>query len=462
MSAAVALPVSDALAPPFAGDAGVEAGGEDAPGHKNLLLLVQLRWIAVGGQLVTLGIVGAGLRVALPIGPMAGVLLGLVLVNAGSLIRLSRPSPVARAELALAMLLDIGALTLQLGLTGGATNPFTFLYLLQVTLAAVLLDGAATWAVVAVTALCFCALTRAYLPLDLSGLPGADLFALHIAGMLICFLLDAALLVVFVTRVTRNLRARDARLAALRQRAAEEDGIVRMGLLASGAAHLLGTPLSTLSVILGDWRRMPALTGDPELMGELDVLEAEVRRCKAILTGILVSAGEARGESAAATTLHTFLDELVAEWRGAHPAAQLHYDDAVAEDPAIVSDTALKQVIVNLLDNAFEVSPDWLRLRVGLEGGLLRLSVEDRGPGFAAEILADVGTPYRSTKGRQGGGLGLFLVFNVVRKLGGRVSVGNAPGGGAAVEMTLPLSALAVAAREPAGPAHAGRDGADG
>ena len=443
------LPVADVLAIP-AGDIDAEAAGEDASGHKNLLLLVQLRWIAVAGQVLTLAVVSAGLRVTVPIGPMAVVLLGLVLLNAGSLLRLSRPSPVTRRELALAMVLDIGALTLQLGLTGGATNPFTFLYLLQVVLAAVLLDGAATWAMVAITVLCFGGLTRVYLPLDLTGLPGADLFALHIDGMVVCFLLDAALLVVFVARVMWNLRERDARLAALRQRAVEEDGIVRMGLLASGAAHLLGTPLSTLSVILGDWRRMPALNADPELMSELDMLESEVRRCKTILTGILVSAGETRGESATVTTLHTFLDDLVAEWRDAHPAALLLYENA-ADDLAIVSDTALKQVIVNLLDNACEASPGWLRLHVDLDGRLLRLSVEDRGPGFAPEILADVGTPYRSTKGRQGGGLGLFLVFNVVRKLGGRVTVRSPAGEGASVTMLLPLAALAVAGRrEPA------------
>ena len=454
--------MSDPLAAPegraaFAGTSGAEAAGEDASGHKNLLLLVQLRWIAVAGQILALAIVGAGLRVALPIGPMAGVLLGLVLVNAGSLIRLARPSPVTRGELAAAMLLDIGALTLQLGLTGGATNPFTFLYLLQVTLAAVLLDGAATWAVVVVTALCFGGLTRVYRPLEPAAVPGADLFALHIGGMLICFLLDAALLVVFVARVTRNLRERDARLAALRQRAIEEDGLVRMGLLASGAAHLLGTPLSTLSVILGDWRRMPALNADAELMDELGMLEAEVARCKVILTGILVSAGEARGESATVTTLHSFLEELVADWRDAHPAARLHYDDAIAEDPAIVSDTGLKQVIVNLLDNAFEASPGWLRLGIGLDGGVLRLTVGDRGPGFPAEILADVGTPYRSTKGRAGGGLGLFLVFNVVRKLGGHVTVQSPPGEGASVTMALPLAALTVPARRD----HAAPAGAD-
>lgn len=443
-------PISDAVAASFAGSLGPPGGDADASGHKNLLLLVQLRWIAVGGQIVTLAVVGAGLQVPLPIGPMAAVLLGLVLVNAGSLIRLSLPGPVHRAELALALVLDVAALTLQLGLTGGATNPFTFLYLVEVTLAAVLLDAVSTWALVAVTALCFAGLTRLSLPLDLSGLPPGSLVGLHTAGLLVCFLLDAALLVLFVTRVTRNLGERDARLAALRQRAVEEDGIVRMGLLASGAAHLLGTPLSTLAVVLGDWRRMPALTADPEMMEELALLEGEVRRCKAILTGILVSAGEARGESAAATTLRAFVDGLVAEWRGAHPGARLHYD-GVPEDPAIVSDAALKQVIVNLLDNASEVSPGWLRLGVGLDGGLLRLEVEDRGPGFAPEILADIGAPYRSTKGRQGGGLGLFLVFNVARKLGGRVHAGNLPGGGASVTMALPLAALEVAALGVAG-----------
>ncbi len=74
--------------------------------------------------------------------------------------------------------------------------------------------------------------------------------------------------------------------------------------------------------------------------------------------------------------------------------------------------------------------------------------MDDRGPGFTPEILQDVGPPYRSTKGRQGGGLGLFLVFNVVRKLGGRVAVRNRPDGGAGVTMALPLAALAVTARE--------------
>ena len=427
------------------GDPGL-VGHEDAAGRKNLLLLIQLRWIAVCGQVVTVLVVRFGLGVALPFVPMAGVLAFLVALNVLSLARLALPAAVANRELFAALMIDVAALTLQFYLTGGATNPFTFLYLLQVTLGAVLLDAWSTCTMVVFTALCFLLLTIAFRPLDLSGLPDETLFNLHIRGMLVCFVLDATLLVVFVTRINRNLRERDDRLAALRQRTAEEDHVVRLGLLATGAAHELGTPLATLSVILGDWRRMPALRVDPELMDEIDAMEAEVGRCKAILTGILVSAGEARGESAALTTLHIFLDDLVDDWRAARAATTLTYDNTVADDLPIVSDTALKQVVFNLLDNAFEVSPAAVRIAASRDGDMLVLAVSDDGPGFAPEILDQVGKPYVSSKGRPGGGLGLFLVFNVVRKLGGRVAVKNRSGQGAVVTLFLPMAAFGVGA----------------
>ncbi len=419
-------------------------GDDDAAGRKNLLLLIQLRWIAVGGQIATIVVVGLGIGIALPVGQMATVLVALVGLNFASLARLSRPTDVANSELFTALLLDVAALTLQFYLTGGATNPFTSLYLLQVTLGAVLLDAGSTWIMVSLTGLCFAGLTIKYRPLDLSALPDRSLFGLHIAGMLICFLLDAALLVVFVTRINGNLRERDIRLAALRQQNIEEEHIVRMGLLASGAAHELGTPLATLSVILGDWRRMPALTGDPELMSEIAAMEAEVRRCKSILTGIIVSAGGTRSESAAITTLHAFLDELVEDWRAARHTATLEFVDALEEDVTIVSDTALKQVVTNLLDNAQEASARSIVLEVSREDGLLRLVVTDDGTGFPPEVLEKLGKPYQSSKDHPGSGLGLFLVVNVVRKLEGHVAAANCPGGGAVVTLLLPLAVLSV------------------
>ncbi|AWN49818.1 histidine kinase [Methylobacterium terrae] len=419
-----------------------EADDHDG-GRQNLLLLVQLRWIAVAGQVMTIAVAQAGLGIALPLWPMAMVLIGLVLLNVASVGRLARGGGVTEGVLFVALLLDVVALTVQLYLSGGATNPFTSLFLLQLTLAAVLLSSRATIALVALTTASLGLLLLAYRPLVLPG--GEDeLFRLYLVGMLVGFVIDAALIAVFVTRISRNLRRQDARLADLRQRAAEEDHIVRMGLLASGAAHELGTPLSSLSVILGDWRRMPDLTASPEIAREIEEMQEAVGRCKAIVTGILLAAGAARGEAPHLTSVRTFVDELVGDWRRMRSCFCLQVRDEFGEDEEIVSDTALKQVLFNVLDNALDMSPSFVELHVRRDGDTLRLSVTDRGPGFAPEMLARLGQPYTSSKGRLGGGLGLFLVVNVVRKLGGTVEARNRSYGGAVVTISLPLSGLTV------------------
>jgi two-component system sensor histidine kinase RegB len=417
---------------------------DDQTGRENMRQLIQLRWIAVVGQIVTIAVVHFGFRIPLPLHDMSVVLLCLVAFNAASMLRWRDPHEVTNSMLFVSLLVDVTTLTAQLYLSGGTTNPFVFLYLLQVILGAVLLRAWAVWTIVAITGACFAGLTLLYRPL---ALPPGDYGVLsgpYIQGMLLCFALNAALLVIFITRINRNLRTRDARLAYLRERAAEEEHIVRMGLLASGAAHELGTPLSTLSVILGDWRRMPVFAADPERVQEINEMQVQVTRCKGIVSGILLSAGEARGESPVETTVRTFLDDLVAEWRSTRPAARLTYENRFGDDLSIISDSALKQMIGNVLDNALEASPKWVGFDVTHEGDLLKMVVTDSGPGFAPEMLAQFGKPYQSTKGRPGAGLGLFLVANVARTLGGSVAARNREEGGAMVTLTLPLAAITL------------------
>ncbi|MEJ1963178.1 MAG: ATP-binding protein [Gammaproteobacteria bacterium] len=423
---------------------------QDTTNRKNMLLLIQLRWIAAIGQLVTIAIVELTLDIVLPIRIMVFVLGGLVALNCVSYLWLRGRTEVSNRALLLAFMLDVTALTAQLYLTGGATNPFTGLYLMQVTLAAVLLDVAFAWTIVALAALGFLALTRFNLPLVLTRAGAPDLFTLHIIGTYVCFALDAALLVFFLIRITRNLRNRDARLAALKQQAAEEDLIVRMGLLASGAAHELGTPLASVAVILGDWRRMPEVRNNPEMAEDIQEMQSAIQRCKTIVTGVLKSAGEARGDSPVVTTVHEFLASIAKEWSATAPSATLNYRNTFGADVRIVADSTLKQLVFNLLDNAFEASPDWIQLTATHEGDTLLLEVRDAGAGFAPEILEHLGTPYHSTKAR-GGGLGLFLVVNVVRKLGGSVSAYNLPERGAVVSLSLPLATLQIGATRHAG-----------
>ena len=429
------------------------ASVEHAASRINMVQLIQLRWFAVVGQISTIAFVSIGLRIPLPTAQLLMVLACLIAFNVASQLRWQEGSPVSNRELFLALLVDVGSLTALLYFSGGASNPFAFLYLLQVILSALLLEVWSTWIIVVLTSACLAGLSVWSEPLTLPEDTDLGFFSLYVQGMIICFILNASLLVVFITRINANLRTADALLADLRQRAAEEEHIIRMGLLASGAAHELGTPLATLSVILGDWRRMPEFRSNPELTEEITEMETQLARCKAIVSGILLSSGETRGESSGRTTIRTFLDQLAAEWQGSRPVHRFDYQNRLLQDLPVVFDSTLKQMIFNVLDNALEASPGYVSMEAGREGDTLVLSVADAGPGFTPEMLANFGKPYQSTKGKHGHGLGLFLVVNVSRTLGGTVSASNRPAGGALVRLTLPLAAVTLAEEEEDGDA---------
>ncbi len=414
-----------------------------AASRRNMLLLLQLRWIAAAGQVVTIFIVHFAMGIALPLPAMLIVPLVAAIVNLVSMPLLGRRTDVAHAGLFVALLFDVLCLTIQLYLSGGATNPFISLYLLQVVLSAILLDRRSAWGTAAVSAACAAFLTLFYRPLALPPTLAGRLFDLHIAGTWVCFTMIATLLVLFIGRINRNLRAREAYLADLRQQAAEEEHIIRMGLLASGAAHELGTPLASLAVILNDWQHMPRIAGDADLAADIADMQAEVGRCKAIVTGILLSAGEARGEAPQVTSVHAFIEDIARNWRASHADTPLLCDFGPHDYPRIVADPVIRQAITNLLDNGAEAGANHIDLIVGRDSAMLNIAVRDDGHGFSEEMLAEFGKPYRSTKGKQGGGLGLFLVVNVVRKLGGDVTASNAPDGGALVLLRLPLATLA-------------------
>ncbi|MBC3879215.1 HAMP domain-containing histidine kinase [Undibacterium sp. FT79W] len=415
---------------------------ESSAGHKNMLQLIHLRWLAVFGQIATIALVVGGFGIHLPVLSMAFVLAVLIAFNIASHLRWHEETKVSNRALFFALLVDVAILTAQLYLSGGTSNPFIFLYLLQVILSAVLLEVWSTWLIVAISGLCLLGLSKFSHPLLLPSDNNGGMPELYIDGMIICFLLNAGLLVFFLTRISGNLKVRDVQLADARQRSTEEEHIVKMGLLASGAAHELGTPLATMSVILGDWRRMPEFSNNPDLIEDLCEMQRQLQRCKTTLSSILLSAGEARGESSVKTTINTFLKQLVEDFRATRPVQTFIFENQIQQDVPVVFDSALKQMICNVLDNALEASPAWLALTVSRDADVLVIVVSDTGPGFLPSILENLGQAYQSTKGRPGSGLGIYFVVNVVRKLGGSVIARNRQDGGAVVKIELPLSAL--------------------
>ncbi|WP_297801813.1 ATP-binding protein [uncultured Brevundimonas sp.] len=413
-----------------------------AAGRRNMLLLIQLRWFAVIGQALTIAIVHWGFGLSLPLGWLLLAPAALVVLNLVSYPVVSRRAAITDGEIFTALCIDAAALTWLLYFSGGASNPFSALFVMQIVLAAVLLRRRYVWIFVLGTSGILAALTLFHKPLPLP--EGADeRLGLLVQGSLINFMLIAVLLAAFVSRTIRNVRARDAWMADSRQQAAEQEHIVRMGLLASGAAHELGTPLASISVLLGDWRHIDAIRSDPELVADVEQMQSEVDRCKVIVTNILMAAGAARGQSPKVMRLSTFLNDVASEWRE-RGVGTMTVDvlGPNPRDPHIIADEAFRQVLSALIDNAAEADARALTLNAVADGEQIILTFTDDGPGFPEEILSRLGQPYQSTKGRAGAGLGLFLLVNTMRTLGGEVVAENRREGGASIQLRLPTEAL--------------------
>lgn len=413
-------------------------------GHENMLQLIQLRWFAVVGQVLSIVVAVVGLDIALPLPAMLSVLVCLIGFNISCQLRWHEEQEVSETTLLFSLLADVGSLALQLYFSGGLYNPFVFLFLLQVILAVLLCRTRSAWKVAGVTAVCVLLLAFFYEPLRLPPQWDGRFAQLYAAGLILAFGLDAFLLVFFMTRIASNLRSGDAQIARMREEASEREQVMRIGLLASGAAHELGTPLATMSVILGDWKHDPIITENDDLVQELNELQVQLQRCKQIVTGILLSAGEARGEQSRNLALKAFAQDVLEQWRARRNPVQLAVRMPDVPDVKIAADDVLRQMLFNVLDNALDASPGFVEFVLSVDSDTIRFAVRDTGPGFADEVLRQIGRPYNSTKGRDGGGLGLFLVFNVVRGLGGTVRIANRAVGGAEVCIDIPRRNLAI------------------
>ncbi len=118
-----------------------------------------------------------------------------------------------------------------------------------------------------------------------------------------------------------------------------------------------------------------------------------------------MSSGQARGEGTLRTTADVFFDELVDEWQESRSPAALEFVNDLPPDLPIISDVALKQVILNVFDNALEASPAWVAVSVTRAADAIVLEVRDHGPGFARTSLPSSASPTAPPRGGRVAGL---------------------------------------------------------
>ena len=382
----------------------------------NLRWIVRLRWGAAGGQVITILLAGRFLDSPLPLGAMLAVCGALALGNVLVQVWLDQGGRPTDRACALNLLADIAELTALLALSGGRENPFAVLYLVHITIGAVILPAH---------------------ELILRG----DTTALHLRGRFVAFVVAAAFISTFSLRMSESLRKRGEELDRARSDAEAAERLAALGTLAAGTAHELNTPLGTIAILAGEL----AAQLDGDRRAEAEEIRKQVKRCKEIISTMLAPRGGADVEEAKEFEVAPVLEAAVRRWQEGRPGPQpqLAVDPRAVRARARLPVRAFEQAIANLLDNAAEATEGRpareVRVSLSRSRDELHLTIADNGVGVPEPLLRRIGEPFFTTKepGR-GAGLGLYLARHVVEREGGEMRVESAEGRGTRITLTVP------------------------
>jgi two-component system, sensor histidine kinase RegB len=408
-----------------------------------LAWLVRLRWGAALGQTSTIAVVTLALGFTLPILPLAVLVAANLVSNLALALWLRRAADVSPRTMGLVLGADTFFLSGLLYFTGGPANPFSVLYLVYVTLAAMVLGMRWAWVVVALSLLSYATLFVWHVPI--AGMEhthaGGSAYSVHLQGMWVALAVTAALISYFVARVAAALRAREAELVEAQRMTARTEKLASLSTLAAGAAHELGTPLATIAVATRELELSIARAPE-DALGDARLIRTEVERCRGIVQRMSIQAGQSIGEvperTTAAAVVHAWRERL-------GEAGTALVDVGVIAEGALVCPTVtLIQVLVSLTQNALYASREKgtrVRFFVTRSRGALGFTVEDEGAGISADNLARIGEPFFTTKPPGDGmGLGLFLGRAFAERLGGALVLTSTEGKGTRAVLELPVA----------------------
>ncbi len=414
----------------------------------NFSWLVRLRWGAVLGQLATVLIVDRWMHLHLPLRPLIAIILAEAASNIACALWVRRASTVPELLTAVVLVADVLILTALLSLTGGSYNPFSFLYLVHIALAAVVLRERWTWALTLLSLACFGALflmpVRNTVDHGDPAMHGAHL-QMHLEGV------ASAFIGYFVQRISRALSAREAELRDAREIRERNEKFASLVTLAAGAAHELATPLATIAVVSKELEHRLKKPGDGsdasahtwnEAGEDARLIRSQVERCRLILSQMTAGVGETMGESERWVPLGKLVDDAVAS-SVAPSRIDVRMEPSSRNFELRVPHEAMVRALANVLNNAIQASHRGTPITLTCEADdtSVTLRIRDLGEGMSAATIRRVGEPFFTTKPPgEGMGLGLYLTRAVLNRLGGTLRLTSEPGIGTTAELRFPLA----------------------
>src|SRR5579871_1247440 len=369
---------------------------DDPHPRRNVRLdtLVRLRWLSVIGQTTAVIGVHFALDFELPIWACLAVISLSALLNVGLRLRfhLTRRLEPDRAAWMLAF--DIVQLAVLLFLTGGLQNPFAFLFLGPVLISATALPPRFTLMLGALAVACATVLVFMHYPLPWDSEDPLELPPIYMAGVWLSILLAIGYIGVYAWQITEEARQLTDALAATELVLAREQHLSQLDGLAAAAAHELGTPLSTITLVAKELER--AIAPDSPHAEDVKLLREQTKRCRDILAKIAELS--ASGEPFDRMPLSTLIEEVVAPHRNF--GVDIDVPGKRDGEPVGARNPAILYGLGNLLENAVDFARAHVVVGTDWSEDDVAVTITDDGPGFAPEIMDRIGEPYVTSRRR--------------------------------------------------------------
>jgi two-component system sensor histidine kinase RegB len=410
--------------------------------------LVGLRWLAVAGQTAALLLTFFGL------GFKFSLTFALLTVGASVLVNLllrwiyQANKRLDDRSAAILLAYDTIQLSLLLFLTGGLENPFAILFLAPVIISAVSLPNSYTLMLMGLMIVSATLLAVFHQPLPWYDDQPLQLPFLYVFGNWIALVLGAGFVAIYASRVAAEARLLADALSATELALAREQHLTQLDGLAAAAAHELGTPLATITLVVKEIASQ--LPKDNSLNEDISLLSQEVKRCRDIL-GKLTSLDEGPGSAWDSLRLTHLLDEVV------DPSRDFGVDIGISKtgvgpEPLFARNPGIIFGLGNLIENAVDFAKSEVQIIAFWDSAIVQIEINDDGPGFSPDVIGRLGEPYVTTRADRkaktdmapGLGLGLFVAKTLLERSGAKMTMRNAtqPGSGARVTIEWPRGVI--------------------
>lgn len=408
-----------------------------------LQTLTRLRWLAVAGQSAAVLIIAHGYGFDFP----EILCFALIACSAWLNIFLSVRFPAAHRLPPLGAMgvlsFDVLQLAGLLFMTGGLANPFSVLLCVPVIISSASQPvrhtlGLGALSVAAVTLLAFYSLPLPWYPESDFRVP-----FLLIAGAWIAIVSTTAFAAFYAYQVSAEANQLADALAATELVLLREQHISALDGLAAAAAHELGTPLGTISLVAREMEK--ALANDPRFTDDLMLLRSQSERCRDILRRLTTLSAQDEAHMVR-LPLESLIEEIIAPHREFGIAIDVVRTESTLRPPVGRRNPGVMFGLGNLIENAVDFADSRVTVRVSHDSDEVAIEIDDDGPGFATDVLAQIGVPFmnrrgRTDRGKAGGlGLGLFIAKTLLERSGASLDFANRPPpeGGAHVRVVWP------------------------